>query len=120
MLGTIDILSLIEEQKAQDIKQLAKKLEMPLEQLKDILTNLNRHNLIVYNVKTGKIMLPTWLVNLEKKIESIKPPTGTIILPRNEEVQIQDVAIGNFTKTDLELRIRLKAKLKEIAICDLG
>ncbi|NWG11517.1 hypothetical protein HXY33_07235 [Candidatus Bathyarchaeota archaeon] len=118
MPNTIDILSVIEEQKLYNITSLAKKLEIPLEQLKKILTNLKRHNLLEYNIKTGKITLPAWLINIDKKIENVKPATGAIILPTNEEVRIQDVAIGNFTKKDLELKIRIKAKLKEIAICD--
>lgn len=120
MLSTIDILSIIEEQKAYDIKQLAKKLEIQLDQLKEILINLSKHNLIEYNPKTGKVTLPAWLVNIDKEIETIKPATGAIILPRYQELKIQDVAIGNFTRNDLELKIRLKAKLKEIAICDVS
>lgn len=120
MLSAMDILYVIEEQKPQDVEQLAKKLGISLELLKEILVYLSKHNLIEYNLKTGQVLLPTWLANIDKKIEETKPPTGAIILPRNEEVRIQDIAIGNFTKKDLELRIRLKAKLKEIAICDLG
>jgi hypothetical protein len=120
MLSTIDILSIIEEQKAHDIKQLAKKLEIQLDQLKEILINLSKHNLIEYNPKTGKVTLPAWLVNIDKEMETIKPAAGAIVLPRYQEIRIQDVAIGNFTRNDLELKIRLKAKLKEIAICDVS
>lgn len=120
MLSTIDILCLIEDQEIHNVKQLAKKLEIPLDQLKEIMLNLSKHKLVEYDSKTGKVVLPNWLVNIEKEIEDMKPPTGAIILPRNEEVKIQDIAIGNFTKKDLELRIRLKTKLKEIAICDLS
>jgi hypothetical protein len=110
---------MIEEQKLCNIMQLAKKLEIPLEQLIEILMNLKRHNLLEYDIETGKMMLPAWLMEIDSKIENIKPTTGAIILPKNEEVKIQDIVIGNFTKKDLELKIRLKAKLKEIAICDL-
>ena len=120
MLSTIDILSIIEEQKALDIKQLAKKLEIQLDQLKEILINLSKHNFVEYNSKTGKVALPLWLVNIDKEMETIKPATGAMILPRYQEVRIQDIAIGNFTRNDLELKIRLKAKQKEIAICDIS
>jgi predicted ArsR family transcriptional regulator len=120
MITTADILSIIEEQKAHSIKQLAKKLEVPKSQLIEILTSLSRHNLIEYSPKTGKIALPKWLLNVNKKIEAIKPATGEIILPKYREVQIQDVVIGNYTGNDLELKIRLRAKLKEIAICNIA
>jgi len=120
MLSTIDILSLIEEQKTIDIKQLAKKLEMPLGNLKEILIDLAKNKLIEYNDKTGKIELPNWLTKIDKEIEKLKPATGAIILPRYQEIRIQEITIGNFTKNDLELKVRLKARLKEIAICDVS
>ena len=120
MLSTIDLLSLIEEQKTFDIRQLAKKLQIPLGNLKEVLADLARHKLLDYNEKTGRIKLPNWLAKIDKEIQELAPATGAIILPRYQEIRIQDVAIGNFTKNDLELNVRLKAKLKEIAICDVS
>lgn len=120
MSSAMDILYVIEEQKPQDVKQLAKKLGISLELVKDILMYLSKHNLVEYNLRTGEVLLPTWLADIDRRIEEIKPPTGAIILPKNEEIRIQDIVIGNFTKKDLELKIRLRAKLKEIAICDLS
>lgn len=35
------------------------------------------------------------------------------------EIQIQDTIVGNYTSKDLELKFRLRAKLKEIAICEV-
>ena len=49
MLSTIDILSSVEEQKTVDIKQLAKKLEIPLGSLKEILIDLTKYKLVEYN-----------------------------------------------------------------------
>lgn len=120
MLSTIDILSLIEEQKTVNIKQLAKKLEIPSSNLKEILLNLAKNKLIEYNEKTGKIKLPNWLTEIDKEIEELKPATGAIILPRYQEIRIQDITIGNLTKNDLELNVRLRARLKEITICDVN
>jgi hypothetical protein len=82
--------------------------------------NLVRYKLVEYNEKTGEIKLPDWLAKIDKEIEELKPATGAIILPRYQEIKIQDITIGNFTKNDLDLKVRLKARLKEIAICDLS
>src|SRR3989304_8792672 len=120
MLSTIDILSLLEEQKTVDIKQLANKLEIPLSNLIEILIGLARYKLIEYDERTGKINLPNWLTKIDKEIEKLKPATGAIILPRYQEIKIQDITIGNFTKNEVELKVRLKARLKEIAICDVS
>jgi hypothetical protein len=73
-----------------------------------------------YDEKTGRIRLPSWLIKIDKEVEELAPATGAIILPRFQEIKIQDVAVGNFTRNDLELKVRLKARSKEIAICDLG
>ena len=120
MLSTTDILSFIEEQKTVDIKQLAKKLEIPLGSLKEILTDLAKYKLVEYNEKTGEIKLSNWLAKIDKEIEKLKPAIGEIILPRYQEIKIQEISIGNFTKNDLELKVRLRARLKEIAICDVS
>jgi hypothetical protein len=120
MLSTVDVLSSIEEQRTVSVKQLAKKLEIPLDNLKEILIDLAEHRLVEYNEKTGRIKLPNWLSKIDEEIEELKPATGAIILPRYQEIKIQDITIGNFTKNDLELKVRLKARLKEIAVCDVG
>jgi hypothetical protein len=118
MLSTVDLLSVIEEQKICGIEQLAKKLEMSVEQLEELIKTLSNHNLLKYSPKSGRVKLPLWLVNIDKQIEESKPATGTIILPRYQEIAIQGITIGNFTRNDLELKMRFGARLKEIAICD--
>jgi len=120
MLSTTDILSIIEEEETYSLKQLAKKLELTKEQLEKILKDLSEHNLVEFNQQTGKVKLSPWLVDINREIENIKPATGTIIIPKNQEIKLQDIIIGNFTDTDLELNVRLKTKLKEIAICKIS
>lgn len=120
MLTTADLLAIIEEKKSLNIKKLAKKLEISERSLHEILTNLQQNNLIEYDPKTGEVELPKWLIGINRKIETAKPATGQIILPRYKEIKIQDLLIGNYTKSDLELKIRLRAKQKEIAICPLA
>lgn len=119
MPTTVDLLTLIEEQKSLNIKRLAKNLEISEKRLHEILADLHRRNLIKYDQKTGKVTLPKWLMNINRKIERETPTVGEIILPRYKEIQVQDALIGNYTEKDLELKIRLKAKHKEIAICDV-
>jgi hypothetical protein len=119
MLTIADLLVLIEEKKSLNIKKLTKKLEISEKSLHEILTNLQQNNIVEYNPKTGKVTLPKWLININREIETAKPAIGRIILPKYKEIKIQDLLIGNYTKNDLELKIRLKAKQKEIAICPL-
>ena len=120
MPSTIDLLSLIEEYKIMNVKQLARKLEIPLRDLKEVLMDLIEYKLVDYEEETGKVKLASWLNSINREINELKPSTGTIILPRYQEIMIQDVAVGNFTRNDLELKVRLKAGSKEIAICNLA
>ena len=118
MPAATDLLSILEEEKASNIKQLAKKSGIQVTQLEKILKDLSKHNIIEYNQQTGKIKMSPWLINVDKEIENIKPATATIILPKNQEIKLQDIVIGNFTDKDLELNLRLTVKQKEIAICN--
>jgi hypothetical protein len=119
MLTVADLLTLIEEQKTKTLRQLSKEIEIPKERLHTILEYLNRHDLVKYDAKTGTVTLPAWLQDVNKEMEKSSPATGEIILPRYREIQIQDIVVGNYTARDLELKVRLKAKLKEIAICEV-
>jgi hypothetical protein len=119
MLTTAELLEIIEEQKVKNIKKLAKEIEISQERLQLILTDLSQHNLVEYNPVTGKVALPKWLLDINKEIEKEKPSIGEMILPRYKEIRIQDTLIGNYTARDLELKLRLRNKLKEIAICDV-
>ncbi|MDH5754678.1 MAG: hypothetical protein OEY95_05700 [Candidatus Bathyarchaeota archaeon] len=120
MPTTTDLLSIIEQEETPNINQLAKKLGIPIKQLEKILKDLSEHNLVEYNQQTGKVKPSPWLININQEIENIKPSTGTIILPKNQQIKLQDTTIENFTNTDLELNIRLTTKNKEIAICKIS
>jgi len=119
MLTAAELLVIIEEQKTRNIKKLAKEIGISPERLHAILMDLGQHNLVEYDPATGKVTLPKWLLNVNREIEKEKPSTGEMILPRYKEIQIQDTIIGNYTTRDLELKLRLRTKLKEIAICEL-
>jgi hypothetical protein len=86
--------------------------------LQEVIKTLERRNVLKYDSETEKITLPKWLSNINKKMEATKPTVGEIILPKYQEIQIQDIVIGNYTKEALALKIWIKAKIKEIAICE--
>jgi hypothetical protein len=115
-----EILYAIEGEETLNAKELAKKLGVPMDQLEEILTDMMKKSVVVYNRQTGKIRLSPWIARLGKELENMRPATGTIILPRNQEIKLQDIVVGNFTSTDLELIVRLRTNRKEIAICTVG
>jgi predicted transcriptional regulator len=52
-----DLLSILEEEKSSNIKQLAKKSGIQVTQLEKILKDLSKHNIVEYNQQTGKIKM---------------------------------------------------------------
>jgi len=115
-----EILYAIEEEETLSAKELAKKLDVPMDQLERILTDMMKKSVVEYNRQTGKVRLSRWIARLGKELENIRPATGTIILPRNQEIKLQDIMVGNFTNIDIELIVRLRTNRKEIAICTVS
>ncbi len=120
MLSAAEILSAVEEEGRYKLETLAKKLQIPPKQLERILQDLSRHNLLEYDQKCGEVKLASWLAEINREMENLKPAVGTIILPKNQKINLQDIVIGNFTEQDLELNVRLNAKIKEIAISKIS
>lgn len=116
MTTATDILFAMEEKENYTTKELVKKLAIPVDQLERILRGLSEVNLVEYDVHKGIVELSSWLANLNKEIKNIEPAVGTIILPKNQEVELQDIIIGNFTDKDIELAVRLSAKQKELSM----
>lgn len=119
MLSIADILMEIKEEEC-DIKSLAEKFNLTIERLEEILKCLSEYNIVEYEQQTGKVRAPIWLSEIEVKMEEVNPVVGTMIIPKNQKVRLQEITIENFTDMDLELNIRLGPKLKEIAICKMG
>jgi len=120
MSSSIDILLTIEEEENCNTKKLAKKLGISTNTLEQLLRELSEKNVVEYDPKSGRVKLSQWLINLNNQIEDTKPATGAIILPKNQELKLEDIILGNFTEADLELKIRFAAKQKEIAICEIS
>jgi len=111
-----DILAIIMEGETS-VEKIAEKLKMPIDMLENIIKELSQHNLIVYDQQKGTVKPSKWLVDIGRETENIKAAVGTIILPQDREIRIEEISIGNFTDMDLELNFRFNSTRKEIAIC---
>lgn len=120
MLSAAEILSAMEEGEKYKVKKLARRLQIPPKNLERILEDLSQHNLVEYDQKCGEVKLASWLAQINREMEDLKPAVGTIILPKNQKITLQDIAIGNYTELDLELNVRLDSKIKEIAISKIS
>jgi len=107
------------------LTQLSKKLELPTEQLTKISEILSEQGLIQYQEEAGCVKAnPEWkpILSEEEEKEKLahKPTTGTIIIPPEESVTIQNVRITNVTEKEVELWIKVCKKFTEIAISKIN
>jgi hypothetical protein len=112
------ILETISNGSWQSLKDLAGRLKASVEDIKDEVNTLSRFGVLVYNEKAGKVRLSAWVQNFKEKAETAgkKSAVGSIILPPEGYVSIQNIVVSNFLDKPVELGIRTGAKLKEISI----
>jgi len=115
-----DFLNLIKDGTWHSLTQLSKELSLPTEQLAKISETLSEQGLIQYREEAGCVRIdPEWSPVLSEANEEEaehKPTVGTVIIPSQESVTIQNVRITNVTEKEVELWIRVCKKLTEIAI----
>ena len=115
-----DFLNLIKDGTWHSLTELSKELSLPTEQLAKISETLSEQGLILYREETRWVRMNSeWSPLLSEASEEEaehKPTVGTVIIPSQESVTIQNVRITNVTQKEVELWIRICKKLIEIAI----
>jgi len=115
-----DFLNLIKDGTWHSLTELSKELSLPTEQLAKISETLSEQGLLLYREETGWVRMNSeWSPLLSEAGEEEaehKPTVGTVIVPSQESVTIQNVRITNVTQKEVELWIRICKKLIEIAI----
>jgi len=119
-----DFLDLIKDGAWHSLTQLSEKLSLPTEQLAKISETLSEQGLIQYREEARWVRINSeWSpllseANNEEEAEH-KPTVGTVIIPSQESVKIQNVRITNVTEKEVELWVRVCKKLMEIAISNV-
>ena len=115
-----DFLNLIKDGTWHSLTQLSKELSLPTEQLAKISETLSEQGLIQYREEAGCVRIdPEWSPVLSEANEEEaehKPTVGTVIIPSQESVTIQNIRITNVTEKEVELWIKVCKRLTEIAI----
>jgi hypothetical protein len=100
------------------LKEVAENVKASVEDVTDRVNTLSETGILVYDEKTDKVKLSPWLLELEETAETTgkKSTVGSIILPPEGQVSIQNIVISNFLDKPVELGIRTDTKLREISI----
>ena len=102
-----------------------RKTEASPEKLEELLKTLSEYQLIRYDreVKAAKLNLSWKKLEVEEKTKERKEEKmalGTIIIPKEHTIIVQNTRISNLTEEELELEIKMDKKIKEIAIKKLN
>jgi len=105
------------------ISELTGALKISEERLEEILRFLANANMVGYDVEKKLVKIKqNWktLLITEKERDaaerSDKMAIGTVIIPPEKTIVIQDTRITNLTDRSLELELKIDKKLREIAI----
>ena len=106
-----------------DISEIAELLKVSEERLREIVRFLASANMIGYNEEEGLVKIEqnwkTLFITGEEQDatqELGKTAVGTVIIPPEKTIIIQDTRITNLTDKSLELELKIDTKLREVAI----
>jgi hypothetical protein len=121
------LLTLLGDEKWHTQEEVGNALQIPKEKVQSITRFLAEADLIIRNEETNQIKLnqnwKTLIINQKERSQEAEAQTplentavGTIIVPPQKTITIQNTHITNLTDKSLELEIRVDRELKEIAI----
>lgn len=112
-----DFLNLIKNGTWHSLTQLSRKISLPLNQLAEISKSLDEKGFIKYRERSQIVKInPEWSLDREEEGGGQKPMVGTVIIPPQQSIRIQNVHITNVTGLDVELWIKVCEELMEVAI----
>ena len=119
------LIELLKDGKWHSLEEIAEKTETSPEKLEELLKTLSEYQLIRYDreLKAAKLNLSWKKLEVEEKNKERKEEKmalGTIIIPKEHTIIVQNTRISNLTEEELELEIKMDKKIKEIAIKKLN
>jgi len=118
------LLDLIHNGEWHSLNELAQKLNISINEVTKLVETLANFKVVIHLKETQQVKLRSLIrnlpLNLEFNEEKEKVAIGTIILPPEGTITIQNTVISNFTEDDLEIGVRINQKLKEIAISKIS
>jgi biotin operon repressor len=112
------VLETIIDGRWHNLEDLADKLKASTEDVERPVDTLSHLGVLIYDENAGKVRLSPWVLNLSEKgkSEGKKSAVGSIILPPEACVTIQNIVVSNFLDKPVEVGVKVDARLKEISI----
>jgi len=120
----IRMFAILEDGAWHSLNEIAEELGVPIEKLAHYCENISKHQVIEYDVCSGKVRIGHKLMSMIMKLRADEEAeaewerigAGTAIIPPQKNFQIQGVTVQNMTEQDLKIEFTFNTKLKEIVI----
>lgn len=115
------LIDLLKDGEWHSTEEMAEKTETTEKNIEELIKTLSEYQLLQYDEinKKAKLNLAWKKLELENKTHEKKEgktALGTIILPNEQTITVQNTKISNLTDEELELEIKMNGKIREIAI----
>lgn len=116
--------AILEDGAWHSLNEIAEELGVPIEKLAHYCENISKHQVIEYDVCSGKVRIGHKLMSMIMKLRAHEEAeaewerigAGTAIIPPQKNFQIHGVTVQNMTEQDLKIEFTFNTKLKEIVI----
>ena len=115
------LINLLKDGEWHSTEEMAEKTETTEKNIEELIKTLSEYQLLQYDEinKRAKLNLAWKKLELENRTHEKKEgkmALGTIILPNEQTITVQNTKISNLTNEELELEIKMNGKIREIAI----
>jgi hypothetical protein len=114
------LLHLLEDGKWHSVNDLAEELGWNAKEV--VRAAISVSPLVDFENESKRVRLRSWVMRVPARVETKggKASVGSVIIPTEENVTIQNVVIGNCTDVDIELGVRvIDERLRELMIFKL-
>ena len=115
------LIDLLKDGEWHSTEEMAEKTETTEKNIEELIKTLSEYQLLQYDEinKRAKLNMAWKKLELENRTREEKEgkmALGTIILPNEQTITVQNTKISNLTNEELELEIKMNGKIREIAI----
>ncbi len=123
----IQIFRFLEDGAWHSLKDIAWKMRVPIEDLRDYCVTLSKHKLVEHDVDSSRVRVGSEFMNMMTVLNAYdraggkwrRKGVGTVIVPPQKCFRMQGISLQNMTEGDLRIEFTFKMKPIEIVISEV-
>jgi hypothetical protein len=123
----IQIFGFLEDGAWHRLKDVARKMRVPIEDLSDYCETLSRHEIVEYDAEACRVRIGSLFLSMITVLNAYdragkkwrRKGVGTVIVPPEKRFRMQGISMQNMTERDLRIEFTFKMKPIEIVISEV-